>query len=84
MNQGVEIRGSVRYNKILSFFLPVLFAGLLLAVFLLKLPWFFLGLSILFAVIIKISSKNLGDELMLDIKTKVDSINKRTTSASNT
>ncbi|GAB2530470.1 hypothetical protein [Rufibacter soli] len=83
-NQGLEICGSVRYNKLLSFFLPVLFAVLVLAVIMLNLPWFYLGLPILFPAIIKISSRNLRNELMNDLETKVDSINNRTACANNT
>ncbi len=84
VEDGIQIQGKVKYNKILSFFLPILILGLLLLVYLLNVSWLFLGFPILLFIITKISSNNLKKELIMDLESKIANLNQRTTSANHT
>lgn len=84
VEDGIQIQGRVKYNKILSFFLPVILIGLVLLVYLLNISWLFISFPILLFIITKISSKNLKKELIMDLESKVANLNQRTTSANHT
>lgn len=81
MEDGIQIQGIVKYNKILSFFLPVIMLGLVLLVYLLDISWLFIIVPILLIIITKISSTNLKKELIMDLENKIAALNQRTSNA---